>query len=71
MAGRDHLSQGQRLSRPGEKIIFAGDFNSWTKDRAGDAPPAYLMCHSFCDTVAVDTQINIKYPTINHFKTTM
>jgi endonuclease/exonuclease/phosphatase family metal-dependent hydrolase len=56
------------LRRPGEKIIFAGDFNSWKKNRAGDAPREYLMRQGFDDTVAADTRINIKYPTINHFK---
>jgi endonuclease/exonuclease/phosphatase family metal-dependent hydrolase len=58
------------LRKPGEKIIYAGDFNSW-KNRVGDAPREYLMRHGFSDTVAADTRINIKYPTINHFKTTM
>jgi endonuclease/exonuclease/phosphatase family metal-dependent hydrolase len=57
------------LRKPGEKIIYAGDFNSWKKNRAGDAPREYLMRHGFSDTVAADTRINIKYPTINHFKT--
>jgi endonuclease/exonuclease/phosphatase family metal-dependent hydrolase len=57
------------LRKPGEKIIYAGDFNSWKKNRAGDAPREYLMRQGFDDTVAADTRINIKYPTINHFKT--
>lgn len=57
------------LRSPGEKIIFAGDFNSWKKNRAGDAPREYLMRQGFDDTVAADTRINIKYPTINHYKT--
>ena len=57
------------LRKPGEKIIYAGDFNSWKKNRAGDAPREYLMRHGFDDTVAADTRINIKYPTINQFRT--
>ena len=57
------------LREPGEKIIYAGDFNSWKKNRAGDAPREYLMRRGFDDTVAADTRINIKYPTINQFRT--
>jgi endonuclease/exonuclease/phosphatase family metal-dependent hydrolase len=59
------------LRKADEKIIFAGDFNSWQTNRAGDAPREYLLGQGFYDTVRADTQINIKYPTINHFKTTL
>jgi endonuclease/exonuclease/phosphatase family metal-dependent hydrolase len=59
------------LSKAGEEIIFAGDFNSWETNRAGDAPHEYLVRQGFYDTVRADTRINIKYPTINHFETTV
>ena len=59
------------LSKPGEKIIYAGDFNSWKTNRGGDAPHEYLVHQGFRDTVAAATRINIKYPTVNHFKTTL
>ena len=32
------ISKVNGLRKPGEKIIFAGDSNSWKKNRAGDAP---------------------------------
>lgn len=59
------------LRKAGEKIIYAGDFNSWATNRAGDAPHEYLVRQGFSDTVDADTRINIKYPTVNHFKTTL
>jgi endonuclease/exonuclease/phosphatase family metal-dependent hydrolase len=59
------------LRRSGEKIIYAGDFNSWATNRAGDAPHKYLVGQGFYDTVGADTRINIKYPTVNHFQTTL
>ena len=59
------------LRNAGEKIIYAGDFNSWQTNRAGDAPHEYLVRQGFYDTVDADTRINVKYPTINHFNTTV
>jgi endonuclease/exonuclease/phosphatase family metal-dependent hydrolase len=59
------------LRSSGEKIIFAGDFNSWQTNRAGDAPRVYLVSQGFYDTVNADKQINVTYPTINYFKTTL
>jgi endonuclease/exonuclease/phosphatase family metal-dependent hydrolase len=59
------------LRSSGEKIIFAGDFNSWQTNRAGDAPREYLVSQGFYDSVNADKQINVTYPTINYFKTTL
>jgi endonuclease/exonuclease/phosphatase family metal-dependent hydrolase len=60
------------LRKAGEKIIYGGDFNSWATNRAGDAPREYLIRQGFQDAAAAaDTRINIKYPTVNHYKTTL
>jgi endonuclease/exonuclease/phosphatase family metal-dependent hydrolase len=59
------------LRKAGEKIVYAGDFNSWQTNRAGDAPHKYLVSQGFYDTVRADSRINIKYPTVNHFQTTL
>ena len=59
------------LAKAGEKIIYAGDFNSWATNRAGDAPRKYLLSQGFDDTYAAESRINAKYPTINHYKTTL
>jgi endonuclease/exonuclease/phosphatase family metal-dependent hydrolase len=59
------------LRKSGEKIIYAGDFNSWQTNRAGDAPREYLLRQGFYDTAAAATRINVNYPTINHFNTTV
>jgi endonuclease/exonuclease/phosphatase family metal-dependent hydrolase len=59
------------LRKSGEKIIYAGDFNSWQTNRAGDAPREYLLRQGFHDTAAAANRVNINYPTINHFNTTV
>jgi endonuclease/exonuclease/phosphatase family metal-dependent hydrolase len=59
------------LRKAGEKIIYAGDFNSWQTNRAGDAPHKYLVSQGFYDTVRADSRTNVKYPTVNHFQTTL
>jgi endonuclease/exonuclease/phosphatase family metal-dependent hydrolase len=59
------------LRKAGEEIVYGGDFNSWQTNRAGDAPHKYLVGQGFYDTVSADTRINVKYPTINHFDTTL
>jgi len=59
------------LAKAGEKIVYAGDFNSWATNRAGDAPRKYLLSQGFTDTYSAKTRINGKYPTINHYKTTL
>ena len=59
------------LAKAGEKIIYAGDFNSWATNRAGDAPRKYLLGQGFDDSYAAESRINAKYPTINHYKTTL
>jgi endonuclease/exonuclease/phosphatase family metal-dependent hydrolase len=59
------------LAKAGEEIIYAGDFNSWATNRAGDAPRRYLLGQGFTDSYGADSKINAKYPTINHYKTTL
>ena len=59
------------LAKAGEKIIYAGDFNSWATNRAGDAPRKYLLGQGFDDSYTAESRINAKYPTINHYKTTL
>jgi endonuclease/exonuclease/phosphatase family metal-dependent hydrolase len=59
------------LRKAGEEIIYAGDFNSWQTNRAGDAPHKYLVSQGFYDSVRAEDRINTKYPTVNHFDTTL
>jgi endonuclease/exonuclease/phosphatase family metal-dependent hydrolase len=59
------------LAKAGEDIIYAGDFNSWATNRAGDAPRRYLLGQGFTDSYGADSKINAKYPTINHYETTL
>jgi endonuclease/exonuclease/phosphatase family metal-dependent hydrolase len=59
------------LRKAGEEIVYAGDFNSWATNRGGDAPHQYLVGQGFYDTFGANSRSNIKYPTVNHFKTTL
>ncbi len=59
------------LAKAGEDIVYAGDFNSWATNRAGDAPRRYLLGQGFTDSYGADSKINAKYPTINHYETTL
>jgi endonuclease/exonuclease/phosphatase family metal-dependent hydrolase len=54
-----------------EQVIFAGDFNSWQSNPTGHAPHDYLVGHGFYDASAAVTAVNLRYPTANHFKTTL
>lgn len=55
----------------GNPVIIAGDLNSWQNNRAGHQPHDYLVSKGFYDTAGAVTQVNIQYPTINDFATTL
>ncbi|MCW2812140.1 MAG: hypothetical protein JWP61_2598 [Friedmanniella sp.] len=55
----------------GNPVIIAGDFNSWQNNRAGHQPHDYLVNRGFYDSAGAVTKVNIAYPTINDFATTL
>jgi endonuclease/exonuclease/phosphatase family metal-dependent hydrolase len=54
-----------------EQVIVAGDMNSWQSNPYGNAPHDYLVQHGYYDASAAVTAVNLKYPTANHFQTTL
>jgi endonuclease/exonuclease/phosphatase family metal-dependent hydrolase len=55
----------------GEQVIIAGDINSWQNNAVGNAPHDFLVSKGFYDTAAAQTRVNIQYPTVNHFQTSL
>jgi endonuclease/exonuclease/phosphatase family metal-dependent hydrolase len=64
----------QRLARLNTQrlpVVFGGDINSWLTDRGRYAPHRALVARGYRDAVAAKTRINVLYPTVNHWKTTL
>jgi endonuclease/exonuclease/phosphatase family metal-dependent hydrolase len=55
----------------GLPVIFGGDINSWQNNKVGYAAHDKLVASGYFDTAAAKETINRKYPTINHFDTTV
>ena len=53
-------------------MIIGGDINSWPRKRVGThAPHNYLVGKGFKNGTAAPDRIDVRYPTINHFKRTL
>jgi endonuclease/exonuclease/phosphatase family metal-dependent hydrolase len=61
----DRIDSINTRNRP---VIFGGDINSWQNNIAGDAPRDRLIANGYYDTIAATRQINVEFPTINHYK---
>lgn len=55
----------------GEPILFGGDLNSWRTKAGRHAPFDYLRGKGFVDGTTAPNRIDDRYPTVNHFKTTL
>jgi endonuclease/exonuclease/phosphatase family metal-dependent hydrolase len=55
----------------GKPILFGGDINSWKTKIGTHAPFNYLYSKGFRDSTQAPSRINAKYPTVNHFRTTV
>jgi endonuclease/exonuclease/phosphatase family metal-dependent hydrolase len=60
-----------RLNTRHEQVIIASDTNSWQTKSLGNGPHDYLVQHGYYDASAAVTAVNLKYPTANHFQTTL
>ena len=59
-------------SLAGDKpILFGGDINSWKTKAGSHAPFNFLVSEGFQDSTTAGTRVDSKYPTVNHFKTTL
>jgi endonuclease/exonuclease/phosphatase family metal-dependent hydrolase len=52
-------------------ILFGGDINSWKTKAGSHAPFNFLVSEGFQDSTTAGTRVDSKYPTVNHFKTTL
>ncbi len=52
-------------------IVFGGDFNTWQNTKFGYNAHDALIAAGYYDTAAATTQVDVRYPTINHFKATV
>ncbi|WP_170854192.1 endonuclease/exonuclease/phosphatase family protein [Microlunatus flavus] len=59
------------IRKPNEPVVVAGDFNSSQTDKAGNAPHDYLVSQGFYDAAGAEKQVNLEYPSLNHFDTTL
>lgn len=61
-------SKVKSLNKHGYPVLFGGDINSWRTKSGRHAPYNYLTKASFSDLTKSATQIDAKYPTVNHWK---
>ena len=52
-------------------ILFGGDINSWKTKAGSHAPFNFLTSQGFKDGTSAASRIDSKYPTVNHWKTTL
>ena len=55
------------IRKVGEPVIVAGDFNASQADKAGNGPHDYLVGQGFYDAAGAVQQVNLEYPSLNHF----
>jgi endonuclease/exonuclease/phosphatase family metal-dependent hydrolase len=55
------------IRKPGEPVIVAGDFNAAQDDKGGNGPHDYLVSQGFYDTAGAAQQVNLEFPSLNHF----
>ena len=52
-------------------VVFGADINSWESDRSRYAPHRYLVSKGYADTVFAKARVNLGYPTVNHWRSTL
>ena len=55
------------IRKVGEPVIVAGDFNASQADGGGNAPHDYLVGQGFYDAAGAVQQVNLEFPSLNHF----
>ena len=58
-----------KLNTTGDKVIIAGDINSWQNNKGGYAAHNYLVSAGYFDGAAAQVRVNTQYPTSNNFVT--
>jgi endonuclease/exonuclease/phosphatase family metal-dependent hydrolase len=52
-------------------ILFGGDINSWRTKAGSHAPYNYLYSKGFRNSSKAPIRIDVRYPTVNHWKSTL
>jgi endonuclease/exonuclease/phosphatase family metal-dependent hydrolase len=60
-----------RVNRARQPVIFGGDINSWQTDSGRYAPHRALVARGYSDAATARTRVNLAYPTINKWRTTL
>ena len=55
------------IRKVGEPVVVAGDFNASQDDKGGNGPHDYLVEQGFYDTAGAQQQVNLEFPSLNHF----
>lgn len=58
-----------QLNTAGDKVVLAGDINSWQNNKGGYVAHDHLVSTGFFDAAAAQTRVNFQYSTINRFDT--
>jgi endonuclease/exonuclease/phosphatase family metal-dependent hydrolase len=58
-----------KLNTTGDKVIVAGDINTWQNNKGGYQAHDHMVRAGFFDAANAQTRVNLQYSTINHFKT--
>ena len=58
-----------KLNTTGDKVVIAGDINTWQNNKGGYQAHDHMVRAGFFDAANAQTRVNLQYPTINHFKT--
>jgi endonuclease/exonuclease/phosphatase family metal-dependent hydrolase len=56
-----------KLNTAGDKVVFAGDINTWQNNKGGYVAHGQLVRAGFRDAAAAPTRVNAQYTTVNHF----
>ncbi|SDS66539.1 Endonuclease/Exonuclease/phosphatase family protein [Friedmanniella luteola] len=56
-----------RVNTTHDKVVLAGDINSWQNNKGGYAAHDHLVSSGFFDTAGAQTRVNFQYSTVNHF----
>jgi endonuclease/exonuclease/phosphatase family metal-dependent hydrolase len=58
-----------QVNTAGDKVVLAGDINTWQNNKGGYQAHDYMVRAGFFDAANAETRVNLQYPTINHFDT--
>ncbi|GAA1853697.1 endonuclease/exonuclease/phosphatase family protein [Microlunatus capsulatus] len=58
-----------QVNTTGDRVVLAGDINSWQNNKGGYRAHDHLVGAGFFDGANAQSKVNLQYSTINHFDT--